>query len=63
MSKKLQGPVRSSLKCFCQDGLRSYGKTFTANLDVSVLQAVITVEMTYGWKFASADIPQAFLYA
>eukprot|EP00971_Amphidinium_carterae_P286552 5689047-Amphidinium_carterae.1 len=52
--------VEASYTC---NFLQPYGKTFTANLDVSVLRAVVTVGMTYGWKFAPADIPQAFLYA
>eukprot|EP00971_Amphidinium_carterae_P233795 4639355-Amphidinium_carterae.1 len=30
---------------------------------VPVLRAVVTVGMNNGWKFASANIPQAFLYA
>eukprot|EP00971_Amphidinium_carterae_P348216 6490385-Amphidinium_carterae.1 len=34
------------------------GSSSTANL-----RAVVTVGMNNGWKFASADIPQAFLYA
>eukprot|EP00971_Amphidinium_carterae_P224889 4461467-Amphidinium_carterae.1 len=49
---------RKSRLVICGNCLKPYGKTFTANLDVLVLRAVITVGMTYGWKFASADIPQ-----
>eukprot|EP00971_Amphidinium_carterae_P022264 439072-Amphidinium_carterae.1 len=54
---------RKSRLVICGNFLQPYGETSTANLDVSVLRAVITVGMTNGWKFASADIPQAFLYA
>eukprot|EP00971_Amphidinium_carterae_P319771 6355861-Amphidinium_carterae.1 len=54
---------RKSRLVICGNFLKPYGETSTANLDVSVLRAVITVGMTYEWKFASADIPQAFLYA
>eukprot|EP00971_Amphidinium_carterae_P313191 6224328-Amphidinium_carterae.1 len=54
---------RKSRLVICGNFLQPYGETSTANLDVSVLHAVITVGMTNGWKFASADIPQAFLYA
>eukprot|EP00971_Amphidinium_carterae_P290735 5773205-Amphidinium_carterae.1 len=43
--------------------LNPYGETSTANLDISVLRAVVTVGMTNGWSFSSADIPQAFLDA
>eukprot|EP00971_Amphidinium_carterae_P283507 5627934-Amphidinium_carterae.1 len=54
---------RKSRLVICGNFLHPYGETSTANLDVSVLRAVVTVGKNSGWKFASADIPQAFLYA
>eukprot|EP00971_Amphidinium_carterae_P331692 6465423-Amphidinium_carterae.1 len=54
---------RKSRLVICGNFLNPYGETSTANLDISVLRAVVTVGMTNGWSFSSADIPQAFLYA
>eukprot|EP00971_Amphidinium_carterae_P245526 4875830-Amphidinium_carterae.2 len=47
----------------CGNFLNPYGETSTANLDISVLRTLISVGLTNKWRFASADIPQAFLYA
>eukprot|EP00971_Amphidinium_carterae_P090247 1786655-Amphidinium_carterae.1 len=54
---------RKSRLVICGNFLNPYRETSTANLDISVLRAFVTVGMTNGWSFSSADIPQAFLYA
>eukprot|EP00971_Amphidinium_carterae_P321333 6386738-Amphidinium_carterae.1 len=52
---------RKSRLVICGNFLNPHGETSTANLDISALRAVVTVGMTNGWSFSSADIPQAFL--
>eukprot|EP00971_Amphidinium_carterae_P143526 2843650-Amphidinium_carterae.1 len=47
----------------CGNFLNPYGETSTANLDISVLRSLLSVGLTNQWRFASAHIPQAFLYA
>eukprot|EP00971_Amphidinium_carterae_P273912 5436297-Amphidinium_carterae.1 len=54
---------RKSRLVICGNFLTPYGETSTANLDISVLRTLISVGLTNKWRFASADIPQAFLYA
>eukprot|EP00971_Amphidinium_carterae_P317915 6319816-Amphidinium_carterae.1 len=54
---------RKSILVICGNFPNPYGETSTANLDISVLRTLISVGLTNRWRFASADIPQAFLYA
>eukprot|EP00971_Amphidinium_carterae_P148803 2950237-Amphidinium_carterae.1 len=54
---------RKSRLVICGNFLNPYGETSTANLDIFVLRTLILVGLTNKWRFAFADIPQAFLYA
>eukprot|EP00971_Amphidinium_carterae_P272333 5404640-Amphidinium_carterae.1 len=54
---------RKSRLVICGNFLNPCGETSTANLDISVLRSLVSVGLSNHWKFASADIPQAFLYA
>ena len=54
---------RKSRLVICGNFLMPYGETSTANLDVAVFRSAVAVGLTKDWKFASTDIPQAFLNA